>query len=62
MRTYKIYMICKHFVDNIFQQTWVHFSYRNGFMYRDQIWIILFTIKHLFAHNLMVSSIAIKYK
>ena len=52
-------MISKHFVDSIFKQAWAHlFTQLNGFTYFCRIQIILFTIYHLFAHNLMFSSTA----
>ena len=46
-------MISKRFVANIFKQAWTHFicTQLYGFTYLYQIWIILFTINHLFAHK-----------
>ena len=57
------YMISKHILLKTFlnESEFIFFFFciqLNGFTYLWLIWIILFTINHLFAHSLMFSSIA----
>ena len=46
-----IYMICKHFVDNISNKPSSFFARLNGFKYSYPIRVILFTINDLFARS-----------
>ena len=52
-------MICKHFADKIFKQAWAHSSTLwNDFKYFYLKVNSMSDVNHLFAHSVMVLSIA----